>query len=278
MINLTKYKIVLPNMVTSLSIICGMFSIYFTLESILSNNPLLAGTAAWLIIIGAMIDGLDGKVARLTDTASEFGVQYDSMADIITFGVAPSVLSYGHIFYKYKVMNPSLDLVPYIVPILLILCGAIRLARFNVTASTEGKAKFIGLPIPMAASAIALLILFSEWAKANGYFYLFAEEALTDRIFLRVFILYSILLSYLMISNFEFPLFHTFIFKNIRRSPKRIFTFLFIIIMLILGKKEAGFFITSLIYIIPGICKGLYCFASNSSKQPEIEEKLEEKV
>lgn len=270
MINLKKYKIVLPNMVTSLSIVCGMASIFFTLESIVDNNAMYAVTAAWLILIGTAIDGLDGKVARITDTASEFGVQYDSIADIITFGVAPSVLSYGHIFYKFKKVNPTLDLASYIIPVLFILSGAIRLARFNVTATTEAKKGFVGLPIPTAAGALALFILFTEWLKNNGYFYSITDTTeMADKIFLRIYILYSILVSFLMVSNFHFPLVNTFFFDKIKKSPIKILTLLFLFVMLILGKKEIGFFGISVIYIFPGIIKGIICIISNSNKDTE---------
>jgi len=107
--------------------------------------------AAWLIFLALIFDGLDGRVARLTNSCSKFGVEFDSLADIVSFGVAPAMLLYlfaGEEFGRFGV----------VVTALYVIFGAIRLARFNVMSASTEPSVFIGVPIPTAAVFIALLV------------------------------------------------------------------------------------------------------------------------
>ena len=140
---------VLPNLFTAGS----MFAAFW--------GMVLAGTGdftgcAIAILISALLDGMDGKIARLTRTVSEFGVQFDSLADVIAFGVTPA-------FMVYEWQLHSLSRVGMAAASLFVVCGALRLARFNIMTGSIGKKFFIGLPIPAAGCALACLVLFNQY-------------------------------------------------------------------------------------------------------------------
>ncbi|MDQ7031492.1 MAG: CDP-diacylglycerol--serine O-phosphatidyltransferase [Desulfonauticus sp.] len=146
-----KYKslYVLPNLLTTASLFSGFLGILFSIEGSFEK-------AALAILVSCLFDGMDGKVARLTRSSSEFGVQYDSLADLIAFGVGPAVLVYlwqTHCFGRIGIGTSFLFLA----------CGALRLARFNVKAKTSSKKFFVGLPIPAAACTIATFVLFANY-------------------------------------------------------------------------------------------------------------------
>lgn len=160
---------ILPNLFTSASLFLALYSIVKSAEGI-SANPGEAAvhftSACWCIILAAVCDALDGPVARLTRTASAFGVQYDSLADCVAFGVAPAFLMYANL----KVMDSTM--LPTYAPRLALgacalyaICAAIRLARFNVQSETEEKQHFTGLPSPGAAGTVVTTYLFVEWLR-----------------------------------------------------------------------------------------------------------------
>lgn len=145
---------ILPNLITTGNLFWGFFAIM----------KALAGEFAWAgsaILLGAVFDMLDGRVARLTKGSSEFGVQYDSLCDLVSFGCAPAVIMYQYGLYTYGRIG-------WIVCFLFMACGALRLARFNVMSSI-GKASgdFTGLPIPMAAATVATFVLFMNDLHQN---------------------------------------------------------------------------------------------------------------
>lgn len=177
----------LPNFFTAASIFTGFYTIALALENEFES-------AAWFIFLALIFDGLDGRVARLTNTASHFGVEFDSLADIVAFGVAPALLLYLYIGDTYGRIG-------IVVSALFIIFGAVRLARFNVTTSRIEPSVFIGLPIPTAAIMISIAILLFE--HYEGY---------TDY---KVFILpLALVLSILMVSNIRYPSFKKMNFKT----------------------------------------------------------------
>ncbi|MEP7234563.1 MAG: CDP-diacylglycerol--serine O-phosphatidyltransferase [Ignavibacteriota bacterium] len=109
--------------------------------------------AGWFIVLGAVFDTLDGFMARLTHSASEFGIELDSLADVVTFGVAPSAIVYKLYFYQFETIGILIAALPMI-------CGALRLARFNVQLVGFDKDYFKGLPIPSAALLIVSYVTF----------------------------------------------------------------------------------------------------------------------
>ena len=149
--NLRKLMFVLPNLFTVSSIFCGVYSITLSAGDPTGDNFYRAAVA---IFFGSFFDAFDGRVARLTRTQSDFGVELDSLADVITFGVAPAIL-------VYKWALAGMGLFGIIVCSVFAACGAIRLARFNVLAHAETGTQryFIGLPIPLAAGMLVSLVI-----------------------------------------------------------------------------------------------------------------------
>ena len=150
-VDLRKAMFVLPNLFTVSSIFCGFYAITLCLDSPL---PVHLYRAALAIFFGMFFDMADGRVARLTRTQSEFGVQLDSLADVLSFGCAPAVLLYRWALHE-------LGIAGIFVAFLYVACGALRLARFNVLAARGGGATkdFVGLPIPLAAGAVVAMVM-----------------------------------------------------------------------------------------------------------------------
>jgi CDP-diacylglycerol--serine O-phosphatidyltransferase len=139
---------ILPNLFTALNLFLGVMAIY-------SIGGGEIEKACWLIVAAAVLDGLDGLVARLTRTQSDFGLQFDSLADVVSFGVAPSLAA----FYMMDDMGSEHHRLVMGVCGLFAVCGALRLARYNVQVKTSERKGFLGLPIPGAALGIVFLIL-----------------------------------------------------------------------------------------------------------------------
>jgi len=169
---------ILPNLFTSASIFSAILSLIHAVEGDFTS-------AAWLIFLALIFDGLDGRVARLTNTCSKFGVEFDSLADIVSFGVAPALLLYLFIGHEYGRFG-------IVVAALYVIFGAIRLARFNVMKVTTEPSVFIGVPIPTAAVFISLMVLLAH------------KYHVEDGAILLVF---SIAISILMVSNIRYPSF-----------------------------------------------------------------------
>ena len=180
--NKTKKKFrgiyILPNLLTTASLFSGFYAIIAAI-----NGRFEA--AALAILISLVLDGLDGRVARMTQSASGFGLQYDSLADLVAFGVAPGILVYLWALQPFGRFG-------WVAAFLFVVCGALRLARFNVQIGSIDPRYFNGLPIPAAATMVATAILFyyhlGEWAPSR-----------------HIYILAMIyILSFLMVSNIKF--------------------------------------------------------------------------
>jgi len=145
---LGKGVYLLPNMCTTASLFCGFFSIVKSL----SGNYV---AAAWAILLSGIFDLLDGRLARLTHGESEFGIEYDSLVDLASFGLAPGIMVYTWTLFSLKKIG-------WLAAFLYFACGAMRLARFNLQHNTiEGK-RFQGLPIPIAAYLLATYVIFFQ--------------------------------------------------------------------------------------------------------------------
>lgn len=156
-----KGMYIIPSLFTVSNIFCGFYSISV---SILGNYE----TAGVLIGIAMILDTLDGRLARMTNTASEFGVQLDSLADVITFGVAPAVLCFQWAFSEYDGPH-TIQRAGWIVCFIFLICAASRLARFNVqSAAPHDKRYFVGMPTPAAAGVVASTVYcFPERLSGN---------------------------------------------------------------------------------------------------------------
>lgn len=190
-VDLRRTLFVLPNLITLASIFCGFNAI----RVVALDNPSTDDfyRAAILLMFAMFFDLLDGRVARLTRTQSAFGMQLDSLADIVSFGVAPAILVYKWVLYRFPV--PGL-----FVAFLFVACGAIRLARFNVLNSGSDGAPIkpskyiVGLPIPPASGVLISLLL------ANHA----VDGALSDERYTVTLFAVTIVLSLLMVSNVRF--------------------------------------------------------------------------
>jgi len=168
---------ILPNLFTAASIFTAVVSMVSAINGDFERS-------AWLIFLSLVFDGLDGRIARMTHTTSRFGVEFDSLADLVAFGVAPALLLYfyvGHEYGKFGVL----------VMALFIIFGAIRLARFNVMSPNTDPTVFIGLPIPAAAIFISIWVLmFVQYESLRPFGAILLTAAL--------------LVSLLMVSNIRY--------------------------------------------------------------------------
>src|SRR5260370_32502202 len=142
---LSRGLFLLPTLFTVGNLFCGYLSIWRSIDGNFT-------AAAILIIVAAVLDALDGRVARWTHSTSEFGEEYDSLADLVSFGVAPAVLAHSWGLADFQSLG-------WMASFLFVVCGSMRLARFNIQTKVMDKRYFVGLPIPAAAGTIAALVL-----------------------------------------------------------------------------------------------------------------------
>jgi CDP-diacylglycerol--serine O-phosphatidyltransferase len=144
----------IPNVLTTGNLFCGLFSIL----AVFNANYVAAAIA---ILIALVFDMLDGKSARLMNSTSQFGVEYDSLADLVSFGVAPGLLIYSWALSGRGMAGSA-------VMFAFVSCGALRLARYNVMSAASESRHFTGLPIPAAASVVATLVIFDHHIVRMG--------------------------------------------------------------------------------------------------------------
>jgi len=215
---------ILPNLFTTGNLFCGFWAII----SVFQEQYFYAAVA---ILLASVFDILDGKVARLSRTSSKFGVQYDSLADLISFGVAPALLAFNWALRPYGRFG-------WLAAFLFVVCGALRLARFNVQTSPGEVKYFKGLPIPVAASMIALTILL--------YLRLIETGWVKD-----IIILIMIwVLAFLMVSNIRYFSFKEF--NLAKRKPFRIFLFVVLSMIVIVMEPIIVLFCFVLFYVFSG--------------------------
>ena len=240
---LKKGVYLIPSLFTTGNIICGFFSIVSTF----SGQYL---QAAVFIILAHLLDGLDGYVARLTRTTSQFGIEFDSLADLVSFGVAPAILVYYWALVPWGTWG-------WLAGSLYVVCGALRLARFNVQIKTVEKSHFVGLPIPAAAEMIAATTLM--------YYFLGGEGATNKQIIL---LLVIYLLAGLMVSNFQY-----FSFKQLnlkKRHPFWILVSAVLFIKLTIAEPQIMFFTVFLLYTLSGPL--LWCLTIRKRRREKTEE------
>jgi len=138
---------ILPNLFTLMNLFFGFYSVVCAINSQFK-------TAAVAIMIAAVFDALDGKIARATHTLSRFGAEFDSLADLVSFGMAPAFLMY------LWILKP-MGRLGWLAAFLFVACGALRLARFNTNLDQSSDGYFVGLPIPAAAGMNAVIVLFT---------------------------------------------------------------------------------------------------------------------
>ena len=217
---------IVPSFFTVGNMFCGFYSV------IAAFNGKIA-MAAWMIFAGAFLDAMDGKVARFTNSSSQFGVEYDSLADVITFGFAPSVLI-------YMIFMANLDLVGILFSFLPLLFGSIRLARFNTQLKGFDKSHFSGLPIPIAALTISSFIIFMQ--------YLYQQP---DK-FPKITFIIILIVSVLMVSTIRYETMPKLNFKGSVKDKFKVVVVIVAAIILVLF-PQLVLFPFMLIYILTGI-------------------------
>tara|TARA_B110000008_G_C16788975_1_gene491858 strand:+ start:49 stop:807 length:759 start_codon:yes stop_codon:yes gene_type:complete len=224
----------IPNLLTTGSVLCGFVSIIYSFDGYLA-------IAANLIIASFILDGLDGRVARITKTTSKFGAQYDSLADVVSFGVAPSVFLYQWFLNDVNFLINSWLELGVIIASLYLVSVLLRLARFNTSNSKDF---FIGLPCPLGAVLVSLSFIVSNKLGFD----------ITGNKEISVFII--VLISFLMISKFSY-----FSFKNFGDDEKiKFYWLLFIIFLLVITliNPPMVLLLLAIIYSLSGLVMNIY--------------------
>jgi CDP-diacylglycerol--serine O-phosphatidyltransferase len=257
----------LPSLFTAASLGAGYFSITQTIDAITRDAQTHLDWAAIAILFAIPFDALDGRIARMTNTATDFGRELDSLADVITFGVAPSLLAFVWGFHFLPdTLNPTfhehLLKAGVFISFLFLLCGASRLARFNISHDAQprnpglpGRKYFVGMPIPAAAGLLAATVHFF-----NGYP---VEESWVAVPWL---ILVG-LIGFLMVSTWRF-----WSGKEInlsRRHPFQLLTLLAVVAYFTLWYSNIVLFLAALVYMFSGIWARAAYGWSRRRRRPE---------
>jgi CDP-diacylglycerol--serine O-phosphatidyltransferase len=213
---------ILPALLTVGNVFCG----YFSLDESVNGR---FNQAAMLVFLAAVLDGLDGRVARLTHTTSPFGEQLDSLADVVSFGVAPAFL-----VYRWALMD--FNRLGLLVSFLFVVCGAARLARFNVQIHVVDKRYFVGLSIPAAAGTLCALI----WALPDPLPTLEARA---------LFLPITVLLAFLMVSTFKYRSFKD---VDLKRRPAFLVPVVALILAAIAYKPDVALAVLLPVYALSG--------------------------
>jgi CDP-diacylglycerol--serine O-phosphatidyltransferase len=236
---------VLPNLITLSSMFAGFYSIIASLNS---NYE----TAAWSIMIAAVFDVLDGWVARMTHTATRFGIEMDSLADVISFGVAPGVLVYTWTL-------SSFGRIGWLGSFFLVACAALRLARFNVQMGSTEKKHFSGLPTPASALVIATTVV-----AYDGVIEILEHLKLVwlaDAVGKDYWVLaMTFLLAGLMVSNITY---HSIKEANLKeRRPFGLLVVIVAFLAVVAYHPALVLFLVSISYVAVGIAEALYKLAT----------------
>ena len=246
---LNKGMYILPSMFTTASMAAGFYAILEVLHAIPKEYWHL-DNAAKAIGFAVLFDGLDGRVARMTGTSSDFGRELDSLADVIAFGVAPAMLAWT---WGFHLMPPvvltdwhiKLTQLGAIASFLFLMAGASRLARFNITSNPQptnpgrpGKKHFVGMPIPAGAGVIAAVVHFKPTPLDSWYLSL-------------IWLAMVAAVGYLMVSTWRFYSFKDIDFRS--RRPFRVILFVAALFALIWFYSREVLFAVALLYMFSGI-------------------------
>ena len=225
---------IIPNLVTTANLYCGFTSV----TSAIRGDYV---TAAWFIMAAAVFDALDGRVARMAKATSKFGVEYDSLSDLVSFGLAPGILLYIWALEPFGRLGS-------LASFLYVCCAALRLARFNVNTETVSKAFFQGIASPIAAGAIATFVIFNGSTGFPSESSPFGREAIA--------LVEALGLGSLMVSSIPFPS-----FKELNWRSRSSFGYLMIAVMvmvLIAVRPEITLFVVIAVYIIASLVWNAY--------------------
>lgn len=214
----------LPNLCTAMNMFCGFYAVVASI-----NGKFVM--AAYLILIAGVLDNLDGKIARATRSTSKFGIEFDSLADVVSFGFAP-----GMMMYLWALS--SLGRIGWLAAFLFLACGALRLARFNTQVDTVSSDHFVGLPIPAGAGMNAVTLLFVE--RFNWI----------DHVHPFVFLVLLYVLSFLMVSTIRYNSFkHAAFFKHMNFN---VLVTAILILIFIAAQPPIALFLIGAAYVVSG--------------------------
>lgn len=244
---------VLPSAIT----LCGMFAGFYAILSAINGQYL---NAAWAIIVANIFDGLDGWIARLTNTTTRFGIELDSLSDVVAFGAAPAIM-----MYKWSLM--PFERLGWAAAFLFVACGALRLARFNIQTGTTSSKAFKGLPIPAAATMLSALVIFHYEIGGTG---------LPEKSAFYPFI--TIVLALLMVSTLRFHGVKEIDFKE--RKPFWALIIFVLVLFALLLHPSTAIFVFAMAYLIWGIGENAYLLLKRQKLHPEPAEagKIEKKA
>lgn len=243
-------RAVVPTLFTVLNMFCGLLSIVQA-----SDGNFVE--ACYFIIMAGVFDALDGVMARLTRSSSQFGVEIDSLSDVVSFGAAPAFLVYKVHLFQFNEWG-------LIMSSLLMIMGGIRLARFNVQLVGFDKDYFVGLPIPASALAVVsfLLTFMNDAQQLEG----FAAGMLAPL---------SVAMSLIMVSKVKYDTLPKFSAKEIRKHPVKSISLFFSMLLIAFTKGEALFYLFAL-FVLFGIGRFLYLLIVPVSQQTQKESEQEE--
>lgn len=263
-----KSVYIIPSLFTTANIFCGFSAV---IESVSGSVSLSQGDvagaarhfniAALFIGWAVLFDFLDGRVARMTNSTTQFGVEFDSIADVLTFGIAPALLVYcwGYGFV------PELGSAPWAVSFLYLICGALRLARFNVMASKPklqkpnaspklDKKAFVGMPIPAGASLIASIVHFwptPATAMSQQVNMLGRTFFVGPREWAIALLVLVACLSFLMVSTFRYTSFKSVAPNS--RNPRLVVLFLAVLIVAVFYYSQWTLLLIASVYALHGV-------------------------
>lgn len=226
---------IVPNFFTVGNMFCGFLAVVI----IILNRDLVM--ASWMIVLAAFLDAMDGKIARFTHTSSKFGVEYDSLADVVSFGLAPSILIYTFYFSTWKTVGIFISFFP-------LLFSSIRLARFNVQLTGFEKSKFSGLPSPAAAICLVSYIIF-------------INEFFPGEVFPKLLLVLTFVVSVLMVSTIQYSIMPNLTFRGDTKQ-KIIFILMILAICTLIVFPQALFFPYIVLYILSGLVRYLFNLGS----------------
>lgn len=219
----------LPNLMTAGNLVCGFVALTKIVEAKIPGDFSEIKNALGFILAACIFDLLDGRVARMGGVESPFGREFDSLADLISFGAAPAFLVHRIVLHDVFASRPEIG---WFIASIYLICGALRLARFNCLAAMEGGGggkEFMGFPIPAAAGLVASLTLFLMWEDQS-------DRDLSHAPWSFILPGLMLFLSVMMVSEVKYPSFKTLDLRARRTFPKMVITIIFIGCLIILRK------------------------------------------
>lgn len=257
---------ILPSLFTAVNIAAGYYAVFQAIQGAnIQSEPWHFDMAAIAIGFAIVFDGLDGRVARMTNTTSDFGRELDSLADVITFGMAPAILAFLWGFHWLAMANEEfhLKLVRFgaVATFLFLAAGACRLARFNIQVNPQpsnpgrpGRKYFVGMPIPGGAGVVAAVVHF-----AHGY-------PIPSWWMALIWACFVLLLGFLMVSRWRFPSFKGVDFRQ--RHTSRLLVLMCALVVLIIFFSDWTLFVLAIVYMLWGIFARLFYGMMRRPQEP----------